>query len=58
MSNISAIVAGIVFVALAAANVVVMLEASQPSQSGARLYPSFYRPCQLTAEAAVGQCPS
>jgi len=33
MSNISAIVAGIVFVTLAAANVVVMLEASQPSRS-------------------------
>jgi len=30
MSNISAIVAGIAFVSLAAANVVVMLEASQP----------------------------
>ena len=34
MSNTSAIVAGIVFVALAAANVVVMLEASQPSCNG------------------------
>ena len=33
MSNISAIVAGIAFVALAAANVVVMLEASQSSRS-------------------------
>jgi len=33
MSNISAIVAGIVFVTLAAANVVVMLEASQPSRN-------------------------
>src|SRR6202035_4272793 len=33
MLNISAIVAGIVFVALAAANAVVMLEASQPSRS-------------------------
>jgi hypothetical protein len=33
MSNISAIVAGIAFVSLAAANVVVMLEASQPSRS-------------------------
>ena len=33
MSNISAIVAGIAFVALAAANVVVMLEAFQPSRS-------------------------
>jgi ferredoxin-NADP reductase len=33
MSNISAIVAGIAFVTLAAANVVVMLEASQPSRS-------------------------
>jgi hypothetical protein len=35
MSNTSAIVAGIVFVALSAANVVVMLEASQPSRNGA-----------------------
>jgi len=34
MSNISAIVAGIAFVALAAANVLVMLEASQPSRNG------------------------
>jgi ferredoxin-NADP reductase len=34
MLNISAIVAGIVFVALAAANVVMMLEASQPSRNG------------------------
>ena len=34
MSNISAIVAGIVFVALAGVNVVVMLEASQPSRNG------------------------
>jgi ferredoxin-NADP reductase len=33
MSNISAIVAGIAFVALALANVVMMLEASQPSRS-------------------------
>jgi ferredoxin-NADP reductase len=33
MLNISMIMAGIVFVALAAANVVVMLEASQPSRS-------------------------
>jgi ferredoxin-NADP reductase len=33
MSNISAIVAGIAFVTLAAANVMVMLEASQPSRS-------------------------
>jgi ferredoxin-NADP reductase len=33
MSNTSAIVAGIAFVTLAAANVVVMLEASQPSRS-------------------------
>src|ERR1700684_1746477 len=33
MSNISAIVAGIAFVTLAAANVVVMLEASHPSRS-------------------------
>ena len=33
MSNISAIVAGAAFVTLAAANVVVMLEASQPSRS-------------------------
>jgi ferredoxin-NADP reductase len=33
MSNISAIVAGAMFVALAATNVVVMLEASQPSRS-------------------------
>jgi glycine betaine catabolism B len=35
MLNISAIVAGIVFVTLAAANAVTMLEASQPSRSGA-----------------------
>jgi ferredoxin-NADP reductase len=35
MLSISAIVAGIVFVALAAANAVTMLEASQPSRSGA-----------------------
>jgi ferredoxin-NADP reductase len=35
MSNISAIVAGVGFVTLAAANVVVMLEASQPSRSAA-----------------------
>ena len=35
MSNISAIVAGIAFVTLAAANVVVMLEASQPSRNPA-----------------------
>lgn len=35
MSNTSAIVAGIVFVALAIANMVVMLEASQPSRIGA-----------------------
>jgi hypothetical protein len=35
MLNISAIVAGIVFVALAAANAVTILEASQPSRSGA-----------------------
>jgi ferredoxin-NADP reductase/uncharacterized membrane protein YozB (DUF420 family) len=34
MSTISAIVAGIAFVTLAAANVVVMLEASQPSRNG------------------------
>jgi hypothetical protein len=34
MLNISPIVAGIVFVTLAAANVVVMLEASQPSRKG------------------------
>jgi ferredoxin-NADP reductase len=34
MSNISAIVAGIAFVTLAATNVVVMLEASQPSRNG------------------------
>src|ERR1700758_3976535 len=34
MSNISAIVAGISFVTLAATNVVVMLEASQPSRNG------------------------
>ena len=34
MLNISAIVAGIVFVALASANVVMMLEASQPSRNG------------------------
>jgi ferredoxin-NADP reductase len=33
MSNISAIVAGVAFVTLAAANVVMMLEASQPSHS-------------------------
>jgi hypothetical protein len=35
MSNTSAIVAGIIFVALAAGNVVIMLEASQPSSSPA-----------------------
>src|SRR5579864_7604123 len=35
MSNTSAIVVGIVFVALAAANVVVMLEASHPARNGA-----------------------
>jgi len=35
MSNTSAIVAGTVFVALAAANVVVMLEASHPARNGA-----------------------
>jgi ferredoxin-NADP reductase len=35
MSNMSAIVAGVAFVSLAAANVVVMLEASQPSRSAA-----------------------
>ena len=35
MSNISAIVAGVAFVTLAATNVVVMLEASQPARSGA-----------------------
>src|ERR1700747_1066516 len=34
MANTSAIVAGIVFVTLAATNVVVMLEASQPSRNG------------------------
>ena len=34
MSNISGILAGIVFVTLAAANVVVMLEASQPLRNG------------------------
>src|SRR5579872_6947176 len=34
MLNISAIVAGLAFVTLAATNVVVMLEASQPSRSG------------------------
>ena len=34
MSNTSAIVAGIVFVALAAANVVVMLEAAHPAHNG------------------------
>src|ERR1700757_3011296 len=34
MSNMFAIVAGVAFVTLAAANVVVMLEASQPSRSG------------------------
>src|ERR1700690_1261868 len=33
MSNTSAIVAGVAFVTLAATNVVVMLEASQPSRS-------------------------
>jgi glycine betaine catabolism B len=33
MSNISAIVAGIAFITLAVANVVIMLEASQPSRS-------------------------
>jgi cell division protein FtsW (lipid II flippase) len=35
MSNVLDIAAGIAFVALAAINVVVMLEASQPSRSGA-----------------------
>jgi len=35
MSNISGLVAGIVFVTVAAANVAVMLEASQPSRSAA-----------------------
>src|SRR5580700_7527154 len=35
MSNILAIVAGVAFVTLAATNVVVMLEASQPARSGA-----------------------
>src|ERR1700686_586754 len=35
MLNISGIVAGVVFVTLAAANVVAMLEASQPSRSAA-----------------------
>ena len=34
MLNISAIVAGIAFVTLAATNVVVMLETSQPSRNG------------------------
>ena len=34
MSNISAIVAGVAFVTLAAANVVLMLEASHPSRNG------------------------
>src|SRR5579862_5943872 len=34
MSNISAIVAGVAFVALAATNVVVILEVSQPSRNG------------------------
>ena len=34
MTNIAAIVAGVAFVILAAANVVVMLEASQPSRDG------------------------
>src|SRR5208282_4445228 len=34
MSNISAIVAGVAFVTLAATNVVAMLEASQPSRNG------------------------
>src|ERR1700739_5130011 len=34
MSNMFAIVAGVAFVAVAAATVVVMLEASQPSRSG------------------------
>src|SRR5579864_2059220 len=34
MANVSAIVAGIVFVTLAATNVVAMLEASQPSRNG------------------------
>ena len=34
MSRISAIVAGVAFVTLAATNVVVMLEASQPSRNG------------------------
>ena len=36
MSNMSAIVAGVAFVTLAAANVGVMLEASQPSRSAAK----------------------
>jgi uncharacterized membrane protein len=35
MSNVLDMVAGIAFVALAATNVVVMLEASQPSRNGA-----------------------
>ena len=35
MANTSAIVAGVAFVTLAAINVVVMLEASQPSRSAA-----------------------
>jgi hypothetical protein len=34
MANISVIVAGVAFVMLAATNVVVMLEAAQPSRSG------------------------
>ena len=34
MSNISAIVAGVAFVTLAATNVVLMLEASHPSRNG------------------------
>src|SRR5579872_7554355 len=36
MSNISAILAGFLFVAIAAINVVVMLEASQPSCNGSK----------------------
>src|ERR1700756_3026830 len=39
MSNMFAIVAGVVFVALAAANVAVMLEASQPSRPAATRSP-------------------
>jgi hypothetical protein len=35
MANISTILAGVAFVTLAATNVVVMLEASQPSRSAA-----------------------